>query len=424
MPLLGWRFRRSSTALLVCVAAIGTSFAAAASTFDEAGSAFAAGDYARALDLFEAVRAAGDDAPALHYNIGVCQYKLGHFVDAEATFRQIAERFPSLRNIAEYNRALALTALGRHGAAREALDAAQAGADPTVAQLANALRRRLDALEAAEPARQAWNGLVDAAAGHDDNVALIDELSLPAGQSADSSFRELLSVASRDFGAQRLFRLDLAGYFVRFQDVPDYDQDWIRVGGEVSWSAGAWRIAAGPRLAASALGGNGFDRELGVSVLASRSLGEQARFEVRGAYDSVDSLDSRYDYVAGSRRQMGLLFDLAAGKGRLRVGLESEINDRDSASVSSDRWRALLRYRRALAPRWSLDGYLAYRTSRYSELPVPREEDLTELDVVTQRALGRGWLLAFDYRYSNNDSTATGYAYTAARLSAGIGKAF
>jgi tetratricopeptide (TPR) repeat protein len=136
---------------------MGMSFAVAASTFDQAGSAFAAGDYARALDLFEAARAAGNDAPALHYNIGVCQYKLGRFVEAEATFRQIAARFPALQAIAEYNRALALTALGRYRAAREALDAARGGTDTTVAQLADALRLRLDALEPAAPAQQAWN---------------------------------------------------------------------------------------------------------------------------------------------------------------------------------------------------------------------------------------------------------------------------
>jgi hypothetical protein len=177
-------------------------------------------------------------------------------------------------------------------------------------------------------------------------------------------------------------------------------------------------------LAASVLGGTGFDRELGATVLASRPIGAQARFVVRGAYDSVDSLDSQFDYVGGSRRRVRLLFDLPAGEGRLRVGLETESNDRDSASVSSDRWRALLGYRRALAPRWSLDGYLAYRGSRYSELAVPRDEELTELDVVARRSLGRDWLLGFDYRYGNNDSTAAGYAYSAARFSVGISKAF
>ena len=110
--------------------------------------------------------------------------------------------------------------------------------------------------------------------------------------------------------------------------------------------------------------------------------------------------------------------------GRVRIGLGSEVNDRDSASISSDRVRLLLGYRRTLTPRWSLDGYLTYRTSRYSELAVPREEDLTSIDVAAHRAFRGGWLLDFDYRHNRNESTAAGYAYSAARVGIGVSKEF
>ncbi|HET7130895.1 MAG TPA: hypothetical protein VFJ95_01550, partial [Gammaproteobacteria bacterium] len=48
-------------------------FAADDSLFAQASAAFARGDYASALELFEAVRASGAEGPAVPYNIGVSE---------------------------------------------------------------------------------------------------------------------------------------------------------------------------------------------------------------------------------------------------------------------------------------------------------------------------------------------------------------
>ncbi len=425
MSLFSRRSCRSIIAWCVFAAvwAIG-SRPAIASTFQDASAAFASGDYARAFDLFETVRAEGGDEPALHYNIAVCQYKLGRYADAAAAFSDLARRFPKLGSLAEYNRALSLTALGRDRAARAALDVARVGADPTVRRLADELLASLTAKESEVSSLPRWEGLVDFAAGHDDNVALIDALSLPAGQSAGSSFREAVAVASRSLGSTVPFRLDLSGYFVRYPETSEYDQNWVRVAGEFSWRAGGWRIAAGPRVSTSTLGGVGLERQIGAAFRAVHDLGSRARFEARVGYDALAALDSQFDYVSGLRRQAHVAVDFAAVGGHLRVAFESEVNDRDAAIVASDRWRALLGYRRQLGGRWSIDGDLVYRVSRYPELSVPREEDLTALDVAARRRLGHGWSFDIDYRHSGNDSSAPGYAYSAARVGIGVSKDF
>ena len=82
----------------------------ASALFAAGERAFAAGDYAAALQSFEAARAAGSTGPSSFYNIGVCQYRLGDFEAAEATFATLAAEFPALRELAEYNRGLALRA--------------------------------------------------------------------------------------------------------------------------------------------------------------------------------------------------------------------------------------------------------------------------------------------------------------------------
>src|SRR5689334_13401638 len=68
--------------------------------FAAGSAAFEAGDYTRALDLFQGLRAGGADTAALEYNIGVCQYQLGEYTQAEATFGALAERYPAFHALA------------------------------------------------------------------------------------------------------------------------------------------------------------------------------------------------------------------------------------------------------------------------------------------------------------------------------------
>src|SRR5262245_3339530 len=121
----------SSLLRLAVLLAASLSFAVAAAedsdaSFEEASAAFASGDYSRALDLFEALRAAGADGPSVPYNIGVCQFKLGRYADAEREFAALAARFPNMAGIAAYNRGLALLELDRKDEARAAFSTARA----------------------------------------------------------------------------------------------------------------------------------------------------------------------------------------------------------------------------------------------------------------------------------------------------------
>src|SRR4029079_9756460 len=73
-----------------------------------ASAAFARGDYAAAFELFELVRATDADEPAVQFNIGVCEYKLGRYADAAAEFESLGARFPAMRALSADQRGLAL----------------------------------------------------------------------------------------------------------------------------------------------------------------------------------------------------------------------------------------------------------------------------------------------------------------------------
>lgn len=390
--------------------------------FAEASAAFARGDYAAALELFQLVRTTGPDEPAVLFNIGVCEYKLGRYADAAAEFESLGARFPAMRALAQYNRGLALLGLGRDADASAAFNAASASGDAKIAPLAAA---RLQGLGQAAPVAHVprrWDGFLQLGLGHDDNVAFVDEVALPAGQQADTPLADFYGFGSRRFGAAARVRLDLGGYLVRYPDASQFEEDSVNVAAAFERSSGPWSMDFGPHYARSTLGGNAFEGEAGVTLRAARPFGDW-RFFVLATYDDIDSLESQYDYLAGAQRRVRVTLAQRVGRGRFSASVEAENNNLAAASVSSDRRRALLGYRYGLGADWSVEGAVAYRLSRY-ERPSGPDERLTELFASVRRAFAHDWVFTADYRHSRNDADLTEFAYSADRIALGVNRAF
>jgi hypothetical protein len=391
-----------------------------ADSFASATAAFEAGDYARALDLFEALRASGVDTAAVNYNLGVCQYRVGKYSEAVQTFARLRERFPSFAAIAEYNRGLALLALGDRDSAREAFTYARnVGDEPLQGLAASALAT----IAPAATPRASWLGYLDFGAGHDDNVALVDELSLPATISPESSFNELIGYASRRTTGPVPMRLDFSGYFVDYADAPQFSQNSLRVDVAFQWGRD-WRVELGPHLSQSWLDGDGFERALGLALRATRPITEHLAFDLRFVYDDLEAPDSRFAYTAGTRERLRLGIDNRGDRYRVRFGYEIESNDRASDNVSPRRDRLVLNLQRRVGDRWSIEGVLAHRRSDYDRLLTRREETLKEVVGAARRSLAKGWLLSAEYRLTDNDSTVVDYSYRSHRYGIAVGKSF
>lgn len=385
--------------------------------FASATAAFEAGDYQRALSLFETARTNGSDSAALHYNIGVCQYRVGDYAEAAATFARVRDRFPQFAAVAEYNRGLALSAFDDRDAARAAFQRARSS-DDALAGLADSALARLDPADAP---RSRWVGYFDIAAGHDDNVALVDELSLPATLSASTSFTELIGYAGGRVGQRGFF--SFSGYSVRYADASQFDQTALRVDTAFEWSPGDWRFEAGPHFAETLLDGDGFERALGIGLRATHSITERVAFDVRLVYDDLQAPSSRFAFIDGTRQRLRLGLESRGERSRVRIGYEIEANDRASASVSPDRDRLVLNLQRGVG-RWSLEGTLAYRQSDYDDLATQREERLTEVGAAARRSLPKGWLLGTEYRLADNDSNLAQFSYRSHRISLAVGRSF
>jgi hypothetical protein len=383
--------------------------------------AFAAGDYRSALELFETARDLGMAGPAVHYNIAVCQYQLGQYEDALSTFSLIARDFPRMHGLAEYNMGLAQRRLGNVPASRQHFINAYrlSENDEKVRALAAGM---LADTEEVKPST--WYGTIALRAGHDDNVALRETLNLPTGVTAESPMIDFFGHVRGAPGLLGGFMLDASAYLVAYPDASDFDQSEVRLGGLYIWRPGNWRIEGSAHFVYGTLGGSGFEREVALGARATRYLGDDASLDARLRYDDVDNTDVDFAGLAGTRQRLDFRYRWFPQNNDVTLRLGYETNNRADPGVSPTRLRAQLDVRHEFGNAWGIELGAGIRNSDYDDLAVPRKEDLTTVYTALTRTLNEVWLVAFQYQYSENESSDPVFSYERNVISLGVLRTF
>jgi tetratricopeptide (TPR) repeat protein len=392
-----------------------------AQDWESGKQAFAAGDFESALLYFEMARDAGQQGPAVHYNIAVCQFELGRYEHALSTFEYIAENYPDMRGLAEYNMGLAERRLGNEGEARQHfITAWDLSADDE--KLRSMSAAMLEELEPEQPSN--WYGAVALRFGHDDNIALRDSLGLPAGVTSESPMVDVFASLSVAPAALRGLTLDGSAYAIAYTDADDFDQSEFRLGGAYAWSPRDWWIETGAHFVYGTIGGSGFERELALSARAVRYLDNESSIDALLRYDDINEVDADFAGIAGSRQRFDLRYrrDLASHSFILRYGIET--NDRLDPGVSPSRNRIHADYRFQPASGWGVEAGISYRTSDYDDLETPRTEDLTTITAALTRTIAEVWLFALQYQYSENDSNDPEFSYERNLITLGVLRTF
>lgn len=387
-------------------------------------AAFANEDYESALVFFQTALDAGQTGPAVHYNIGVCQFKIGRYEDAGRTFRRLGDEFPAFRALAEYNLGLIDRRQGRD---EEALDHfrlayAESGSDETLHKLASVM---VDTLTPAPPpAPPRGYRALGIRAGYDDNVALRDELALPAGASQASPMADLFGWLEQPLGSAGGLSIEAGLYAVHYFDADDYDQNNIDAG--LSWSRyfTDWRARIGAYGNYGTIGGNGFDRGLKLVLRLDRPLSKTSWLNLGYEYSDISAIDDLYAGIEGSRQKFDLGLRWYGGQHELETTLRYETNDRASASVSPDRLRLGFGYRFLRPDNWNYEVDVYYRASRYAQLTPARDEDYGSVRLGLSRKIVGDWILGGSYEYSSNDSTDSIYTYDRQRMTVGMLRTF
>lgn len=413
-----------ATAALLLHCAIALSAAADVARDWAAGEqAFAAGDYESALVFFELARDAGQQGVAIHYNIAVCQFKLARYENARGTFRLIADNYPRMRGLAEYNLGLVERRLGNSRAAQAHFIRAWelSPADDKVRALAVAM---LDEVEPEGESAPSWYGSFGLRAGHDDNVALRDSLGLPAGVTAESPMADVFVTLRGAPAFLGRFVLDSSAYAVAYPDAGDFDQSEFRLGGLYVWRPADWRLEASAHFVYGMLGGSGLERELALGGRALRYLDDHSDLELRYRYDDIEEDDALFAGIAGSRQRLDIRYRWYRDDHTVVVRLGAESNDRRDPGVSPSRTRFKADYRYQPDDAWAFEAGLSFRASDYDDLATPRNEDLTTLGAALTRTVAKVWLFELQYQYSENDSSDPAFSYERNLITLGVLRTF
>ena len=408
-------------------------------------SAFDAGDYQLALDLFEQAEAGGNEALSVDYNIAVSLYRLGRHVESERRFRQL-EGLPEWEILVNYNLGLVLEAQGRRSEARPYFERAAAQDEQEkIRELANnklstldRTARVTDELAVSAAATKSWAAQVELTGGVDSNASSLADSLLEQSDRGEDSFSQLLLYghvyATGESGdGLRLYGL---GFNRRFADLDYLNSRVIGLG--AVWEQAIW----------------GWRSELGVSLLATtlddRDVADQS--QIRGAlwrrfstgsykiglsYSDINA-GSGFPQIDGDRYRAELSWSKRFGSLEPELRFRQEWNNRRDLSrgggfASYSPIRASLQGKLGFRfdDHWRTYLEAEYIDSDYRDSnrlrdvdgqvkTAPRENRKLRLTTGLSYRFGSHWRAELEYQFEDSDDAFELYSYDKNRVQASI----
>jgi tetratricopeptide (TPR) repeat protein len=379
--------------------------------FERGKQAVAAQDFATGLDSFEAAAAAGMSGPAVQFNIGVCAYRIGRWSRATSAFREVA-RTPQMAALAHYN--LGLVALGagkRDEAGRWFAQAERETADEGLRSLAT---RQLAQLP--PPPERNWVAFGSAAAGYDDNVALVSGGDVLGVTGTDDTFVELQVAAAGPLVGP--WRFDGGVVLLDYQDLDAFDQLTANAGARYRLPLGDWTGEAALQVSYSTLDTEGFESKRMLLLQATRDLTEEWRLRARYRFSDIDGLDS-FQGLDGTRHELGLRGIWRRDSWNVVLDYRYDTSDYADDNFSFSRHQLSADVQRDLGDYWTVQAGLSFDHSRY-DLEANGGEDRFELTLATTRSINDTWRVVVRYAYADNQADLPEFNYQRNLFSAGV----
>jgi hypothetical protein len=412
---------------------------ATSNAFQLGVDAFKQGHYETAAAYFTAAHSAGVNTPALFFNLGSTQFKLGDYAAASESFAHIAND-PDWGALAQYNLGLVAERLndpvGAEQHYRAAFEIAQSD---KLKQLAAAKL----SVPTAQPTSDNWYGIASLAGGYDDNVVLLNDQSLTSVTHKEDYFAEALASASGYVSGDinRGWRTDLSAYYRGYTEQTDYDYGVASAGIAYSRIVDGSQWQLGGKTDAQFVGGDPY-------LIAGTLRGQWLRpigsisVRVRNDVTYVDGA-SNFGYLTGWQDRLGVQFYGKRLDTYLRVGYELELNDRRddttpteffSYSPTWNRFYATLSH--PVSDALDVDLRVEYQFSRYRDKNVQtnppggalqeeaRDDDRFTTSLrATYHAFAQ-WNVFGEYFYANNSSNFKEYEYENKQFVVGVERPF
>jgi hypothetical protein len=347
----------------------------------------------------------------VHFNIGVCAYRVGQWSRATAAFREAA-RTPAMAALAHYN--LGLVALAEHKEEQAAKWFAQVQRETSDERLQSLATEQLARLP--PPAERNWYAYGSVAAGYDDNVALVANGDVLGVSDTDDAFTEVQAAFTAPLTGP--WRFDGNLVWLDYQDLDSFDQLTLNTGARYRLLVGDWNSEAGVQLAYSTLDGEGFQSKAMLILQATRSLTEEWRLRVRYRFSEINGLDG-FEGLDGTRHELAVRGIWRRGRWDVTVQYRYDTSDYQDEELSFDRHQLSVNAQCDLDENWTVEGGLSVDRSSY-DVADNSTEDRAEIGLALSRSFGQRWRAVMRYAYANNQAEVPAFDYGRNLISAGV----
>lgn len=405
--------RRASAAVVLTIVSSVTAHAyseAAAKHFKAGGSAFQAGDYAAALDAFQAAVAEGMSGPAVHFNIGVAAFRLGRYSQAESAFKEVAST-PAMAGLAYYNLGLVAARQGNEKAAARWFSMVEQTTEDE--RLRNLAATQLG--ELAPPLEERnWLGYAAVGAGYDDNVALVSNSDVLGISGTEDSFAEAQLAISAPLTEP--WRIDAGVSYIDYQDLDSFDQLGVNAGGRHRWDIGDWKHDAGLQLTYTLLDGEGFENRRTLLLQTTTDAFADARLRLRYRFHDIDGLGD-FEGISGRRHDASARITWTRPLWDFGAEYQLDIGDYDDAALSATRHKLGAELQRSFSNGWTALLEASLRHSDY-DLASNGSEDRAEIGLSIGKTLNDRWRVIVRHAYTENIADVAEFDYRGNRFSA------
>jgi hypothetical protein len=201
---------------------------------------------------------------------------------------------------------------------------------------------------------------------------------------------------------------------------------------------GSWQTRFGGFWDETYLGGSSYQRILTAEVQSRHNLSASNQLRLRYKFNSIESMDTAYDYLGGLRHQLRVGLRQQYKSARVRAYYELEVNDRKDfdnplgttytfKSYSPTRHTFRLTGWFDISKEWELRLDARHRTSKYNDEYIlasnakeVRKDTQSRLSARLSREMARDVNLEIAYTVTKNDSSIDEESYDRNQASLGI----
>lgn len=420
MLLSGTRKVRALIAGFGLLFVTGTAFADGEQSFDQGLTAYRAGDYARAAELFENARKQGLTKVSVYFNLGSSYYRLEQYDQAIPMFKRVIDS-GKMTDIGYFNLGLIARKQEKSGLARKYFSKSIAASkNKKLIFLARQNIREIDNRVGV------WNASAIIEGGYDDNVSNTATGVASGGDSYLTlrAYTDALLTGTREKG------WSAHGEF--------YNRSYATISG-----FGLGSLSGGAKLHMPMFGQDGFlggyykmqtldsapyENISGFETGAKTRTKSGVSYDYRYRLESIDTA-SAYSYLQGTRQRIRFQRRSRLGKdSTLTLAYRFELNDRQNsatASYSNSRHGIRASYYKMTGDgiRWRVIA--RFRISDYTPVATQdRKDTLVHFSVQRLKKINDDLEWTLQYSLNHNDSTDSVYAYTSNTYQVGIRKHF